>query len=219
MVEKKPGLISGQTDSANIFGTVFEHIQTGILIVDPVTHLIVDANPLAEFLTGRSRDELIGSRCHGFVCPASCGECPVTDFHQEIHNNERALINTKGEKIPILKTVAKAKIQGKDYLIESFIDIIDRKKSEERRIALIAYLSEALLRVKKPLELMQEDFQELARQTGSGDYDAEELRMQLQLNANNLAQIVQNLEELQREALKGKEPDVPAAFRDFFIGA
>lgn len=218
MTEKKTGLISGQADSTNIFGTVFENIQTGILIVDPVTHIIVDANPLAEFLTGRPQEELIGSPCHGFVCPATCGECPITDFHQEIHNNERALINKKGEKIPILKTVAKAKIQGKDYLIESFIDITDRKKSEDRRIALIAYLSEALLRVKKPLELMQEDFQELARHAADGDYNNEELRMQLQLNANNLAQIVRNLDELQREALKGKEPDVPAAFRDFFIG-
>lgn len=217
-MQKKTGLISGQTDEENLFRNIFEKIQTGILIVDPSTHTIVDANPLAEFLTGRSRDELIGSPCHEFVCPAKCGECPITDFHTDIHNIERALINARGERVPILKTVAKAHIKGKEYLVESFIDIIDRKKSEERKIALIAYLSESLLRVRKPLELMQQDFLDLARQAKSGEYDNEDLRMQIQLNANNLLQIVKNLEQLQQKALEGNESEIPPEFRDFFIG-
>jgi len=214
----KSGLISGNLEEDNIFRNVFEKIQTAILIVDPAEHIIVDANPLAEFLIGRSRDELIGRPCHEFVCPAKCGECPITDFHKDVRNTERAIINARGENVPILKTVAKAHIRGKEYLIESFIDITDRKRSEERKIALLAFLSEALLRVKKPLELMQQDLQQLAGQATSGDYDAEDIRMQLQINANNLIQIVNNLEELQKQALEGKETEIPLAFREFIIG-
>jgi PAS domain S-box-containing protein len=126
-VSHKQGLISGSSVQTDVFRIVFEKIQTGILIVDPATHTIIDANPIAEAVIGRSRDELIGSTCHEFVCPAKCGECPITDFHKDIHNLERAIINAKGERVPILKTVAKATIGGKEYLIESFIDIIDRK--------------------------------------------------------------------------------------------
>jgi hypothetical protein len=76
---------------------------------------------------------LIGSPCHDFVCPAKCGQCPITDLHKDLHNVERALINAKGEKVPILKMVAKAEIGGKEYLIESFIDIIDRKNTSPTR--------------------------------------------------------------------------------------
>jgi PAS domain S-box-containing protein len=169
----KKGLITGSPETGtagggDVFRKVFENIQTGILIIDPEAHVIVDANPLAEFLTGRTRDELIGSPCHGFVCPAKCGECPITDLHIELYNVEQMLINAKGEKVPILKTVAKADIGGREYLIESFIDIIDRKKSEERKLAFIAFLSESVLRTKKPLEIMQRDFQQMADRAKTG---------------------------------------------------
>jgi PAS domain S-box-containing protein len=214
----KQGLISGSPVQGDVFRIVFEKIQTGILIVDPVNHTIIDANPIAEALIGRNRDELIGSTCHEFVCPAKCGECPITDFHKDIHNLERTIINAKGEQIPILKTVAKATIGGKEYLIESFIDIIDRKKSEDRKQALILYLSESILRVKKPLELMQQNFQVLADQVKSGDYDAEDIRMQLQIHANNTSRIVKNLEELQKKALEERMDEIPPEFKDFFIG-
>lgn len=97
------GLISGRTHgdtpcTNDIFRGVFEKIQTGILIVDPLTHTIMDANPLAEHLIGRPKAQLIGSTCHEFVCPAKCGECPITDLHKDIHNLERELINAHGER-------------------------------------------------------------------------------------------------------------------------
>jgi PAS domain S-box-containing protein len=220
-MSQKQGLFSGSSKEfsmdMDVFRIVFEKIQTGILIIDPLTHTIIDSNPIAEIIIGRDRDELIGSTCHEFVCPAKCGECPITDFHNDIHNLERALINAKGERIPILKTVAKATIGGKEYLIESFIDIIDRKKSEERKVALISYMNESVLRVKKPLELMQQNFQVLANQVKSGDYDAEDIRMQLQIHANNLVQISKNLNELSERAVLERGEDIPSEFRDFII--
>ena len=149
----KTGFFTGKPEKSvtgdDVFRMVFDRIQTGILIVDPLTHTIIDANPIAVELIGRPENQLIGSICHDFVCPAKCGECPITDQHKDIRNVERALINAKGEKVPILKTVAKAEVNGKEYLIESFIDIIDRKNAEERRVALIAFLNESLMRVDK----------------------------------------------------------------------
>ena len=221
-MSEKQGLFSGPTGGSaqhtgDVFRIVFEKIQTGILIVDPERHIIIDANPLAAALIGRTRDELIGSTCHEFVCPAKCGQCPITDLHQDIHSLERAIINAKGERIPILKTVAKATIDGKEYLIESFIDILDRKKSEERKLALIAFMNESVLRVNKPLELMQQNFQVLADQVRSGEYDDEDIRMQLQIHANNLAQITRNLAELSRQAVLERGVDIPPEFRDFFV--
>jgi len=219
MPEKIQGLTDRATieSSGNIFRTVFERIQTAILIVDPAAHQIVDANPLMESLTGLSKDQMLGKGCQGFVCPAKCGECPVTDLHKNILNIEREIINAKGERVPVLKTVAKADIGGKEYLVESYVDITEHRKAEERQAALIAYLSESILRAKKPLELMQEEFHEIARRAKSGDYDPEDVRMELELHAKNLGQIVKNLEELQAKALEGKTTEIPPEFREFLI--
>ena len=218
IVAGKKGFFSGKPKKTeagdDVFRMVFDRIQTGILIIEPRTHTIVDANPIAEELIGRKKSELVGSVCHDFVCPAKCGECPITNLHADIRNIERALINARGEKIPILKTVAKAEVGGKEYLIESFIDIIDRKKSEERRLALIAYLNEALMRAKKPLELMQQNLQALAARVTSGEYDREEIRIQIQLTANNIGQVAKNLEDLSRQAVEERD-DIPSAFKEF----
>jgi len=212
LTDQKPDGSAG-----DIFRTIFERIQTAILIVDPAAHRIVDANPLMESLTGLTKDQMLGKGCQGFVCPAKCGECPVTDLHKNILNIEREIINAKGERVPVLKTVAKASVGGKEYLVESFTDITDHKRAEERQLALIAYLSEALIRVQKPLGLMHAGFLELADQAKSGDYDAEDIRMQLQMHANNLHQIVSNLEELQKKALDGRQDEIPPEFRAFFL--
>jgi PAS domain S-box-containing protein len=212
-----PGKSKKKGSGDDVFRMVFDRIQTGILIIEPKTHTIIDANPIAEQLIGRSKDTLVGSVCHDFVCPAKCGECPITDLHVDIRNIERALINARGEKIPILKTVAKAEVNGKEYLIESFIDIIDRKKAEERRIALISYLNESLMRVQKPLILMRQNLQALATMAASGEYDGEDIRMQLQIHANNIGQIAKNIEDLSRQAVEERD-DIPTAFREFVIG-
>jgi len=221
LTEKKTGLIesavAGDPAAGDLFRTVFERIQTAILVIDPTAHRIVDANPLMETLTGYSRNQMLGHGCQQFVCPAKCGECPVTDLHKNILNIEREVISANGVHVPVLKTVAKAEIGGKEYLIESFTDITDHKRAEERQLALIAYLSEAILRVKKPLEIIRENFLDLARETASGDYDAEDIRMQLQINVNNLGQIITNLEELKQKAIEGRENEIPAEFREFFI--
>jgi PAS domain S-box-containing protein len=217
----KKGIFSGKPNKTmtgdDVFRMVFDRIQTGILIIDPATHTIIDANPIAEELTGRPKDQLVGSVCHDFVCPAKCGECPITDLHKDIRNIERALINAKGETIPILKTVAKAEVGGKEYLIESFIDIIDRKRAEERRVALIAYLNESLMRVQKPLALMQQNLYTLALQVMSGEYDSEDIRMQLQIQANNLGQVAKNVDDLSRQAIEERD-DIPTAFKEFISG-
>ena len=219
---KKKGLITGAQGKKDgsgddVFRMVFEKIQTGILIVDPETHMIMDANPIAESMIGLPRKKLVGHVCHDFVCPAHCGQCPITDLHKTIENTERLLINAKGEKVPILKTVAKASMNGKDYLVESFVDIRDRKRAEDRKIALIAYVGESVMRVSKPLEITKNNLQALAAQVTSGEYDAEDIRMQIQIQANNIEKMSENLRELLEKVSKEQE-EIPEEFKQFFIG-
>ncbi|MGA8109319.1 MAG: PAS domain-containing protein, partial [Acidobacteriaceae bacterium] len=70
---------------------LFDGVETGIFVIDPETHRIVDANPVALSLVGAPLEKIAGAVCHRFVCPAEKGRCPVTDLGQTVDNSERIL--------------------------------------------------------------------------------------------------------------------------------
>ena len=207
----------GAVPCDDVFRVVFDRIQTGIFIIDARTHKIADANPLAEALIGLPRDRMIGKVCHDFICPARAGQCPVTDLHRSVAGTEHELINANGEKIPVLKTVATATIGGKVYLIESFVDIIDRKKAEDRKVALIAYMNEAVNRVQRPISLTAQNLESIAKSSESGDSDPEEIRMQIRIQAENLGRMAETLRDLLTRAAQERD-EIPQEFRDYFTG-
>jgi len=127
------------SENANTLKTVLDETAVGIMIIDPLTHKIVDVNQTAVNLVGESKDKIIDSVCHKFVCPTEAGECPVTDIGQTVIDVECVLLTASGGTIPILKNVASVNLDGHMLLLESFIDISrikqfqeDLRQSEER---------------------------------------------------------------------------------------
>ena len=110
--------------------TIFGSVPTGILIVDPETHRIVDANPAAVSMVGFPAEGIIGQVCYNLVCPASKGECPVTDLGAELELAESELLTSSGERRPVLKTVKRVVLDGREHLLESFTDITYVKDME-----------------------------------------------------------------------------------------
>lgn len=124
-----------------------------ILLVDAETHVIADANPRALEMIGALKEEVIGTTCHRFICPAEAGRSAITGLGERVVESEGLIIAADGRSIPVLKTVTPAKISGRDLLIESFIDFSDHKKtevalrqSEERYQAFIANSGEGIFR-------------------------------------------------------------------------
>ncbi|MDD1685815.1 PAS domain S-box protein [Methanoregula sp.] len=113
------------------FRTILESMQSCIVIIDARTYRILDTNPKALEMIGETRESVIGSDCHRFLCPADEGKCPVTDLGQTVDSSERILLTHGGKKIPILKSVVKTMLEGREVLVESFVDISERKKVEE----------------------------------------------------------------------------------------
>ncbi|MDX2480412.1 MAG: diguanylate cyclase, partial [Desulfuromusa sp.] len=119
-------------EAENRLDTIVNSAQAGILLIDPQTHKIVYANQAVVEMTGYPLNSLQGEVCQNFICPAIEGRCPITDELQEIDKSERTLLTIDGRKIPILKTVTKVEFNGKEHLLESFIDISERKEAEEK---------------------------------------------------------------------------------------
>ena len=110
---------------------ILSSILTGVTLIDAETHRIVDVNPIAMEMIGLPKEDIIGKVCHSFICPAEIGKCPITDLGQTVDRSEKIFINAMGEKLPILKTVNKIKLNGREHIVDSFMDISPLKQAKE----------------------------------------------------------------------------------------
>lgn len=111
--------------------SIIDSVQAGIVLIDPETHVVTDANDLALEMTGYRREDLIGTSCREAVCANSKGICPITDLGHTIDNRECRLMRADGRGLSVLKTATKVTLNGRMHLLESFIDISARKQAEE----------------------------------------------------------------------------------------
>ena len=109
---------------------ILDSIQAGVMVIDPETHHILELNRAALEMIGTEKEKIIHTMCHNHICPNAIGRCPVTDLGQSIDQSDRELISADGTRIPILKSVNTAVINNKAYLIESFLDMRDKKHLE-----------------------------------------------------------------------------------------
>jgi PAS domain S-box-containing protein len=128
-------LEKGPLDDSGQFGIILNAVQTGILMVDANNHRVIYANPVALQVIGRPKEQVVGAVCHSFVCPAEVGKCPITDLGLAVDNAERSVINANGERVSVIKTVVPTIVDGHKYLIESFLDIRERKQAEQRLLS------------------------------------------------------------------------------------
>ena len=131
MLEDAEAARTALTKEEELKRILLENISVGIMLVNPTTWVIESVNSFAANMIGTSAENIIGKRCHSFVCTALENNCPVCDKHLIVDNSDRVLCRYDGTKIPILKTVKLIEIKGRDLLLESFIDISERKFFEE----------------------------------------------------------------------------------------
>ena len=136
---------------------IFEALQVGIVLIDPITCKIVDINTTAAHLFGAPKKAIIGSVCHQFICPAEVGSCPIIDLGQRVDKAERVLLTADGKSRPILKSVSRITLGGHDYLLESFVDISDRKQIERALLDREAYYRAIFESTAAGLAIVEED--------------------------------------------------------------
>ena len=119
-------------DALERFETIWNYVECGIAIVDAETREVLDINPVAARMFGADKAEIVGKRCHKFICPADECSCPIMDRGQVVDRSERVFVRADGTTLPIVKSVAKVQYKGRLALLESFTDISKLKEAEER---------------------------------------------------------------------------------------
>ncbi|MCB2225470.1 MAG: diguanylate cyclase [Desulfarculaceae bacterium] len=117
--------------SQNLVREMLDSIQAGIVVIDPHDRRFVDANSVALDMFGASNGEVLGEVCHRYLCPDNNDQCPITHRGLTADYSEGQLRRADGERTPILKTAALVNLDGKERLVESFMDISALKEVEQ----------------------------------------------------------------------------------------
>jgi len=130
-------------ENRDYLNQIYSSVQDGIVIIDAGTHEIIDLNPAAAKMIGRTKDQILHNVCHTFICHEQECKCPITDLHQNMDNSECVLLTADGKKVDIIKYVVPFTFHGRECLLETFIDNTGRKRMED-----------AILRTNKQLSLL-----------------------------------------------------------------
>jgi len=131
-IEERQRIASALEDWQNYSSTLFNNMPTGMVVIDPETHTIIDVNPAAAAMAGAPREKIIGRECHRFICPTERGQCPITNKGLNIDRSERVLLRADGSKLPVLKSVISATIADTSCLIETLTDLSEQKALEKK---------------------------------------------------------------------------------------
>ncbi len=142
-VDKRKKIEIGLIESETRLKSILDQSIAGVLIIDPDTHTIVDANQSALDMIGADKRSVVGRKCYQFICTARKGRCPVTDLNQRFNRTERLLLRADGSQKTVLKTVTPFRIQSKTYLLDSFIDISELKETQFSLESALAAANEA----------------------------------------------------------------------------
>jgi PAS domain S-box-containing protein len=118
-------------ESENYFKALFDTARAGIIVVDAKEHKIVDANQYALEKVGKSKEALIGQECGGLLCNGA-RECRKSRDKNKIKEcSEESISRDDGTSFKVIRSFITVMRHGRKYIIESFVDISELKKTEQ----------------------------------------------------------------------------------------
>ncbi len=109
---------------------LFEEVQTGVLVIDASTRVIVDANSAAIQMLGASKEQIIGQPCIVF-CSRRISECAQGQDGQITTPLEGELLTADGGHMSVVRATSGVVLKGHAHLLESIMDITGRKQHEK----------------------------------------------------------------------------------------
>lgn len=181
--------------------------------------IITSWNPGAETLTGYSREEMIGSPPQTLVRPETASEIrammAAIGRGERLPPTELVLIRKDGSEMETSLSVSPIRDMTGATIGVSWIgrDISRQRKAER---ALIAYLTEAALRLRNPVAIIRDHLAQVITMVESGEINRDEALMLLKVQVSNATQVLANIDELNL-AIANETDEIPAAYRRFLL--
>jgi PAS domain S-box-containing protein len=117
------------------FSVLFEQLGSGILIVDPETMCIADANLEALRMLGVEKAAVVGIRLDHYSGDVKDMSRPSLGSGLSLHPTEGELIDADGHRIPVIKSVVAATLSDRKMLLVSFTHSERPEKADPRESA------------------------------------------------------------------------------------
>ena len=134
LIDEHKKMADSLRQNSDYLREILDSQSVGVTIIDLESHEILFINKKGAELYKGSKEEIIGKVCHNLICPTLCGQCSFTNDVKPFSSSEKELIDINGDRIPILKSIVHSNYNGRECLIESFIDITARKEFENEII-------------------------------------------------------------------------------------
>jgi PAS domain S-box-containing protein len=178
---------------------------------------VVSWNPGAEAIYGYTEAEMKGQPMSRIVPPELHHEMiDVLDrlaHGERIQHHETVRLRKDGTRVEVSLSVAQLKDANGQVIGTATIarDITQMKEAER---ALLAFINEAAMRLRHPVEIVHDQLKEMQEQVGKGEITPEDVRILLSVQIRNTEQIIENLNYLNRAILQGKK-DIPDSHRRY----
>ena len=129
-ITERKAFEQGLRDAKKTLQTIVDSMPFGVTIVDR-NKKIMSVNPAAlKLMQYEEESDLIGCRCQDTIC-TNRGACPILDKGEQRDRAECFMRVNGGQLIPVIKSVAPISLNGKDVLLETFVDMSRQKKAEQ----------------------------------------------------------------------------------------
>lgn len=137
--------------SESIKRHIIEQAQVGIIIAEASSNLIITANPYACELINAPEDAILGNVTNNFLEPLSDSQVELLKKKKvNIEGFESKLFNSKGNEISILRTITHIFMDGRQVVMETFVDLseiknLQGKLEEEKKKLSLAVKNSGLI--------------------------------------------------------------------------
>lgn len=130
--KKYEKIVNQMSEHRDYLNVVFDSINSGVYIIDPESKEILEINNYALELLKYKKEDIVGKKCHELICNSTKLNCLGQNIKSCIGEVEKELIDSKGNAIPVIKSVKEITLEGKTLILETFTDISELKINEEK---------------------------------------------------------------------------------------
>ena len=117
-------------DRAHVPREVLDGLGVGVAIVNARTGVIEHANAALCGLIGVTATEVVGCPSHWFILGPEETDRTGDDDERKAQNSDAVLLRRDGSALSVLQSVKRIELGREEKLVETFVDISDRKVAE-----------------------------------------------------------------------------------------